>query len=42
MEAFADVDEEEYDETLLTRRTIDGEKISKDNCIVLIKDVHMG
>ena len=38
-EAFADVDEEEYDETPPTRRTIDGEEIPEDNCIVLIEDV---
>ena len=40
-EAFAET-EEEYDETPLTpliHRTIDGEEIPEDNCIVLIEDV---
>ena len=38
-EAFTEVDEEEYDETPSTCRTIDGEEIPEDNCIVLIEDV---
>ena len=38
-EAFADTDEDDYDETPPARRTIDGEEIPEDNCIVLIEDV---
>lgn len=44
-EAFTETDEEEYDETPPTpptppiRRTIDGEEIPEDNCIVLIEDL---
>lgn len=38
-EAFTETDEEEYDETPPIRRTIDGEEIPEDNCIVLIEDV---
>lgn len=38
-EAFAETDEEEYDETPPNPRTIDGEEIPEDNCIVLIEDV---
>jgi len=38
-EAFAEADEEEYDETPPTRRTIDGEEIPEDNCVVLIEDI---
>jgi hypothetical protein len=38
-EAFAEADEEEYDEIPPIRRTIDGEEIPEDNCIVLIEDV---